>query len=158
MPLATDQRGFARVIDGVADIGAVEMHPFTITIVTGNNQQTDAHTAFATSLTVLVTSAFFEPVWRRRRRRSRRQAAALRRPFPAATRQSPTFSAWLESVQQRATWPAATRWLFRPAGASSTSFSLTNLAAAATQLVIKTQPSATASNRRALQHAARRLH
>ena len=49
-PLSTDERGVARIINGTTDIGAVESHPFTITILFGNNQQTAANTNFATSL------------------------------------------------------------------------------------------------------------
>ena len=54
--LTTDQRGDTRINDGIVDIGAVETHLFTITIVTGNNQSTAVKTDFNTLLTVVLTS------------------------------------------------------------------------------------------------------
>ena len=61
-PLSTDSRGVCRIINGTVDIGSVEIRPFTITILFGDNQQTAVNTHFSSSLIVLVTSFFFEPV------------------------------------------------------------------------------------------------
>jgi hypothetical protein len=38
-PLTTDQRGFARIVNGTADIGAFESRGFTLSVAGGNNQQ-----------------------------------------------------------------------------------------------------------------------
>jgi predicted outer membrane repeat protein len=54
-----DQRGINRV--GATDIGAFESRGFNITI-TGGNQQAIANSAFASPLSVQVTSAYGEPV------------------------------------------------------------------------------------------------
>ena len=58
----TDQRGFARILHGTIDIGAVEVRGFQIIISGGNNQSTPVNTAFPAPLVVTVTSAFGEPV------------------------------------------------------------------------------------------------
>ncbi|MEW6127478.1 MAG: HYR domain-containing protein [Acidobacteriota bacterium] len=57
---ANDQRGSARV--GSVDIGAFESQGFTLMIASGNNQSATAGTAFASPLSVTVTSANSEPV------------------------------------------------------------------------------------------------
>ena len=58
----TDQRGFARVVNGTVDIGAFESRGFALTITGGDNQQTAVDTPFPASLSVAVSSAFGEPV------------------------------------------------------------------------------------------------
>jgi hypothetical protein len=143
-PLATDQRGFNRIINAVTDIGAVESHPFTITILFGNNQQTAANTNFGTSLSVLVTSGFFEPVFG--------GVVTYTAPGSGASATFPggnkafiniiglaSVSAKANTVAGGYSIAASTR------GASSVNFSVTNTAAAASQLAIHTQPSPTAA-------------
>jgi hypothetical protein len=61
-PLTTDQRGFARIINGTVDIGAFESRGFTLSVAGGNNQQALVNTPFAAPLTVAVSSPFGEPV------------------------------------------------------------------------------------------------
>ncbi|HEX8999155.1 MAG TPA: choice-of-anchor Q domain-containing protein, partial [Blastocatellia bacterium] len=57
---ASDQRGIARV--GNVDIGAYESRGFTLAIAGGDNQSTAAGSAFASPLSVTVSSADGEPV------------------------------------------------------------------------------------------------
>jgi hypothetical protein len=59
---ATDERGFARVVNSTIDIGAFESRGFTMTAASGGNQQTMVNTAFPSSLQVSVNSPFGEPV------------------------------------------------------------------------------------------------
>jgi predicted outer membrane repeat protein len=60
--LTVDQRGFARVVNGTVDIGAFESRGFTIAVTGGNNQQALVNTPFPVPLSVIVSSAFGEPV------------------------------------------------------------------------------------------------
>jgi hypothetical protein len=57
---AQDQRGVNRV--GAVDIGAFQSRGFTLSITGSNKQQALVDTAFATALSVQVSSAFGEPV------------------------------------------------------------------------------------------------
>jgi len=59
---AADQRGIARPVQTTVDIGAFESQGFTMAISGGNNQSAQINTAFATPLTLTVSSAFSEPV------------------------------------------------------------------------------------------------
>jgi hypothetical protein len=59
---ATDQRGFARIVHGVIDIGAFESRGFALTVVSGDGHSTPVRTAFRKPLVVAVTSPFGEPV------------------------------------------------------------------------------------------------
>jgi hypothetical protein len=59
---AIDQRGFARIVHGVIDIGAFESRGFALTVVSGDGQSTPVGTAFGKPLVVAVTSPFGEPV------------------------------------------------------------------------------------------------
>gem|GEM_PF-918063 len=52
---ATDQRGFARVVNGTIDIGAVQFQGVTLAASAGTPQSTAAGTAFATPLTATAT-------------------------------------------------------------------------------------------------------
>ncbi len=61
-PLTTDQRGSARIVNNKVDIGAFESRGFTMTVPSGNNQQTAVDTAFAAPLVVTVSSLYGEPV------------------------------------------------------------------------------------------------
>jgi hypothetical protein len=55
--VTTDERGtgFARVVNGVVDIGAFESSGFTVAVAAGNSQSTTVSTAFPTALHVTVT-------------------------------------------------------------------------------------------------------
>ncbi len=52
----TDQRGFARIINGTVDIGAFESSGFTLTLVNGDDQSASVGSVFAESLEVSVTA------------------------------------------------------------------------------------------------------
>ena len=58
----TDQRGVARPQGSVCDIGAFESRGFTLSLDSGDDQQTWVGTPFSTPLAVTVTSSFTEPV------------------------------------------------------------------------------------------------
>src|SRR6185369_1275441 len=60
--LTTDQRSFARQVNGTVDIGAVESRGFTIAATSGTPQSTQISTAFGAPLLATVSSAFGEPV------------------------------------------------------------------------------------------------
>ncbi len=60
--LATDQRGQPRTTGGAVDIGAFESRGFTLSASGGSGQSALVNTAFASPLTVTVTSASGEPV------------------------------------------------------------------------------------------------
>jgi hypothetical protein len=60
--VTTDQRGFARIVNGTVDIGAFESRGFTIAISSGDNQSTEINRSFAQPLAVMVSSAYGEPV------------------------------------------------------------------------------------------------
>ncbi len=144
-PLAIDQRGLTRLVNGTVDIGAVECQGFTITIVSGNNQQSGANTTFSASLGVLVTSLFGEPVTGGVITYGAPGSGASA-TFPGGMNFAITNSIGLARISATANTVvgsysigASTR------GAAPTSFSLTNVAGAATQLAIQTQPSAAAT-------------
>jgi hypothetical protein len=61
-PLTTDQRGVARVVNGIVDIGAFESRPFTIAITGGNGQSATVDTGFLNPLVVTVASPYGDPV------------------------------------------------------------------------------------------------
>ncbi len=54
--VTTDQRGLARIVNGVVDIGAFESSQFTITVTSGNDQSTGIFTAFPAPLVATVTA------------------------------------------------------------------------------------------------------
>ena len=54
--ITTDQRGLARIVDGVVDIGAFESNLFTITVTSGSGQATPILTAFPAPLVATVTA------------------------------------------------------------------------------------------------------
>jgi hypothetical protein len=58
----TDQRGFARSVNGAVDVGAFQSRGFTITALSGDKQQTLVNTPFPSALGVSVSSPFGEPV------------------------------------------------------------------------------------------------
>ena len=62
--LTTDQRGagFNRQVGNAVDIGAFESRGFTLALASGNNQAAPTTMAFASPLSVTVSSAFSEPV------------------------------------------------------------------------------------------------
>jgi hypothetical protein len=149
-PLTADQRGSARIVNGAVDIGAFESRGFTITVASGNNQQTAVNTAFAEPLVVMVTSPYGEPV--------AGGAVTYIAPNggPSATfgfrlggfgpptaiidaSGQASIAAAANGIPGSYTVSASAR------GAAGTSFDLTNTQGPATQLVIVTQPSATAT-------------
>jgi hypothetical protein len=142
--LTTDQRGFTRINDGIVDIGAVEIHLFTITILFGNNQSTNVKTDFNTLLTVVLTSAWGEPVFGGIVTFSGPGSGASA-TFPGGnwviTSPAGTASILAEANSIAGSYSVAAT----SAGAGAKHFSLTNNVGAATQLVIQTQPSAMAA-------------
>jgi hypothetical protein len=62
IPLATDERGYPRVVNGIVDIGADECQGFVMVAATGNDQSAPINTIFADSLGAIVTSRVGEPV------------------------------------------------------------------------------------------------
>ena len=143
-PLTTDQRGDTRINDGIVDLGAVEVHLFTITILFGNNQSTAVKTDFDTLLTVVLTSAWGEPVFPGLVTFSGPGSGASA-TFPGGktvvTSPAGTASALAVANSVAGSYSVAVT----SSGAGAKHFSLTNTASAATQLVIQTQPSATAA-------------
>jgi hypothetical protein len=55
-PLAADQRGSPRIVNGAVDLGAVESQGFTLTVLGGDGQTAAAGTAFPAPFTVRVTA------------------------------------------------------------------------------------------------------
>jgi len=146
-PLTTDQRGSARIVNGTVDIGAFESRGFTITVTSGNNQQTAINTAFAAPLVVTVSSPYGEPVL---------GGEVLYLPpitinGPSATVPGGSIIAAIDASGQASIavaangFPGSYTVSASAAGAAGTSFNLTNTPGPATQLVIHTQPSATAT-------------
>ncbi len=143
-PLTTDQRGDPRINDGIVDIGALETHLFTITILFGDNQSTAVKTDFNVLLTVVLTTFYGEPV--------EGGIVTFTAPgsgasatFPAGrtiiTSPAGTASALAEANTITGSYQVAAS----SGGAGTKHFNLTNTPGAATQLAIQTQPSATAS-------------
>jgi hypothetical protein len=60
--VTTDQRGFARIVNGTVDIGAFESRGFTIAITSGNAQSTTVNTGFLNPLVATVSSPYGDPV------------------------------------------------------------------------------------------------
>ena len=60
--VTSDQRGIPRPQGSAPDIGAFESRGFILTIVGGDDQETQEHTAFPAPLVIHVTSAYGEPV------------------------------------------------------------------------------------------------
>ena len=54
--VTTDQRGLARIVDGIVDIGAFESNLFTIAATSGSGQSTGIFTAFPAPLVATVTA------------------------------------------------------------------------------------------------------
>jgi len=55
--VTTDQRGLARIVNGVVDIGAFQSSGFTIKVASGSGQSTGVLTAFPAPLVVTVTAS-----------------------------------------------------------------------------------------------------
>ena len=147
--ITTDQRGSARVVNGTVDIGAFESHGFTLTVTSGNNQRTAVGTAFAAPLVVTVSSPYGEPV----------QGGVVTYTAPAsgasATFPGGSNTATIDASGQASiavaanSIPGSYTVSASAGGAAGTSFDLTNTPGPPTQLVIHTQPSATATAGRA---------
>jgi hypothetical protein len=120
---ATDQRGVGRV--GAVDIGAFESRGFRLAVTGGNNQQALVSTAFGAPLRVQVTSGYGEPV----------QGGVITFSAPASGAGAslspplPLNAAGQTSVSATANGTAGGYAVSATArGATTQSFSLTNLA------------------------------
>jgi hypothetical protein len=124
----TDQRGQSRV--GNLDLGAFESQGFVISVSSGNNQSATVNTAFASPLLVQVTAnSSAEPV----------DGGLVTFTAPSSGASATlsgtpaTISSGLASVTATANATAASYQIVASAkGASSASFTLTNVAATAT--------------------------
>jgi predicted outer membrane repeat protein len=148
----TDQRGpgFPRIVNGTVDIGAFESSGLTVSIFSGNNQSTSIGTSFSAPLVVTVASvANDEPV------AGGVITFTLPGSGPSATLPGATqFATASIDGSGHASSGALTANLIVGSYAalasangvkSGASFSLTNLAGPAAQLVIHNQPSGTAT-------------
>ncbi len=143
-PLTTDQRGSARIVNGTVDIGAFESRGFSITVTSGNNQQTAIGTAFAAPLVVTVSSPYGEPVVGGLVTFTA-PASGASATFPGGSNTATIGASRQASIAVAAnTIPGSYAVSASAQGAAAASFALTNAQGLATQLVIHTQPSATA--------------
>jgi hypothetical protein len=134
-PLAADQRGVARVLNGTVDIGAFECRGFTLSVASGNNQQTIVNTAFAAPLSVTVSSPFGDPV--------QGGVVTFTAPGSGASATFPSGNTATISAAGQASVAVVANTIAggynvtaAVSAASSTSFSLLNLPAAASHLSI----------------------
>jgi len=150
--ITTDQRGpgYPRIVNGTVDIGAFESSGFTVAVFSGNNQSTALGTPFSAPLVVTVTSvANNEPV-----------AGGIITFTAPASGASATFpggtkiaTASIDGLGHASSGTMTANTILGSYAAlasasgvtSAASFSLTNTPGPATQLVIHTQPSATAT-------------
>ena len=143
--LATDERGDPRINNGIVDIGAVETHLFTITILFGDNQSTAVETDFNTYLSIIFTTFYGEPVGGGVIKFSSPTsgASALFPGHSIYIVTSPTGTAFVDAEANSIT--GSYQVAASAAGAGTKHFNLTNTPGASTQLAIQTQPSATAA-------------
>jgi len=142
--ITTDQRGSARIVNGKVDIGAFESRGFTMTVTSGNNQQTAISTAFAAPLVVTVSSAYGEPVAGGVVTYTA-PASGASATFPGGSNTAAIDASGQASIAVAANSIPGSYTVSASAGGSAgTSFDLTNTPGAPNQLVIHTQPSATA--------------
>ena len=143
--LATDQRGDPRINNGVVDIGAVETHLFTITILFGDNQSTAVETDFNTYLSIIFTTFYGEPVGGGVIKFSSPTsgASALFPGHSIIIVTNPTGTAF--AVAEANSITGSYQVAASASGAGTKHFNLTNTAGAATQLAIQRQPSSTAA-------------
>ena len=147
--ITTDQRGLPRTLDAKVDIGAFQSRGFSITVSGGTPQQTPINSYFASPLLVTVSSPFGDPV----------QGGLVTYTAPASGASavfpggSSIATAPIDASGRAGIIAAANTIVGGPYtvtaaanGASGTGlgFSLTNVAVQPTQLVIHTQPPATA--------------
>jgi len=143
--IITDQRGAARIVNGTVDIGAFESRGFTMTVTSGNNQQTAIRTAFAAPLVVTVSSPYGEPVQGGVVSYTA-PAGGASATFPGGSNTAAIDASGQASIAVAANGiPGSYTVSASAAGAAGTSFGLTNTLGPPTQLVIHTQPSATAT-------------
>ncbi len=141
--ITTDQRGSARIVKGKVDIGAFQSRGFTFTVESGNNQQTTVNTSFASSLNVMVTSPYGDPV-QGGVVTFNAPATGASATFPGGSKSAAIDAAGQAGIQVVANAIAGSFTLNASAGsAAGPSFILTNTPGAPTQLVIHTQPSRT---------------
>ena len=142
--LTTDQRGLARIVNGTVDMGAFECPGFTITVLSGNNQEANVNAPFPSFLVVLVTSKHGDPV-----------SGGIVTFAAPGTGASATFAGGINRVSTNVSGVAGIGLIANTtagsysvsaaaSGGSSTSFNLTNLAGVATKLAFAQQPTSTA--------------
>ncbi len=143
--ITTDQRGSARIVNGNVDIGAFESRGFLTTVTSGNNQQTAVSAAFGAPLVVTVSRPYGEPV-----------AGGVVTFLAPTSGASATFAGGSNTASIDAAGQASIAVAANSKPGSYTvsavarralgaSFELTNTPGIPTQLVIHTQPSATAT-------------
>jgi len=143
--ITTDQRGSARIKSGTVDIGAFESRGFTAQVTSGDNQRTAINTAFAAPLVVTVISPYGEPV--------AGGAVTFTAPASGASATFPGGSdiAAIDASGQARIAVAANTIIgsytvsASARGDAGTSVDLTNTLGPSNQLVIHTQPTATAT-------------
>ncbi len=140
----TDQRGVPRVINGRLDIGAYESRAFTVTITSGNNQETPVDTAFPAPLVVTVSSPDGDPVAGGMvtfAAGTNPYFAACTFPGGASTATATINAAGQASITATANSVTGSYGVSAGAvGTPLTGFLLTNTAGPPTQLVIHTEP------------------
>ncbi len=142
--ITTDQRGSARIVNGMVDIGAFESRGFTMTVTAGNNQQTAIGTAFAAPLVVTVSSPYGEPVAGGVVTFTA-PASGASATFPGGSDTGTINGSGQASIAVAAnSIPGSFTVSASARGAAGTSFDLTSTQGPPVQLVIHTQPSATA--------------
>jgi len=145
----TDQRGVARPANSI-DVGAFQDQGFVLTLVPGSSPQTtQINTAFANPLAVVVSSPVGDPVAGGVVTFTA-PASGASATFPGGTKiASASINGSGDASSGLVTAngiPGSYAALATTSGvATGTSFSLTNTPAPATQLVIHTQPSGTAT-------------
>lgn len=130
--VTADQRGIARPVNGVCDIGAFESRGFTLTKGTGDNQTGAVNAAFAQGLQVTIASSNGEPV--------QNGKVSFTGPVSGAGIQNSPVLATIDgtgnasaTVTANATAGGPYTVIASAAGATPTAtFSLTNVGAAAT--------------------------
>jgi predicted outer membrane repeat protein len=146
---AADQRGIARSSNGMMDIGAFESRGFTLTITSGDNQQTLVNNAFPTPLAVSVSSPFGEPV----------QGGLVTFTAPSSGSSAsfpPSSTAVIDSMGQASVTAVADASsgsyvvMASANGAAAVSFHLVNLASVSLFLVTNTLDSGAGSLRQAI--------
>ncbi len=143
--ITTDQRGSARIVNGTVDIGAFESRGFTITVTSGNKQRSAIDTAFAAPLVVTVSSPYGEPVTGGVVTYTA-PAKGASATFPGGSNTGTINASGQAGIAVAANGiPGRFALSASARGAAGTSFHLTSTQGPPAQLVIHTQPKATAT-------------